>query len=531
MSDQISEQDDLPSSWLHTQLGRVVNYGRTTKVEPSDIPSDAWVLELEDIEKDTSRILQRMTFSQRQSKSTKNKFLEGDVLYGKLRPYLNKVVIADQPGYCTTEIVPINAGLLDNRFLFYWLKHPTFLKYVEAESHGLNMPRLGTDTGIAAPFVLAPREEQTRIADQLDTLLARINACHQRLDTIRALLKRFRQAVMNAAIRGDLVQDRVDRGSQSRSLVSIPDLCLKQKHAFGIGPFGSDLKVADYRESGVPLVFVREIRARKFGDRTTKFVSLEKAAQLSAHRVLPGDLLITKMGDPPGDSAIYPAYGPPAVMTADVVRMRIDPDVADARFVSYWFESEVGRSLIATITAGVAQQKISLERLRTLQIELPNIDEQKTTIQQVESLLELAGHIESAVLAAGARAQRLNSLTLAKAFRGELVPQDPNDEPASVLLAKLKTGPTSAAAIPTRKRSKATGERPKMSNVDQNTIKTVILKLETDRFSFDELREHVAGDYETLKTAIFALLEEPNPVIRQVFDEDAKAMLLVRAKP
>lgn len=52
MSDQSSKQDDLPSSWLHTQLGGVVNYGRTTKVEPSDIPGDAWVLELEDIEKD-----------------------------------------------------------------------------------------------------------------------------------------------------------------------------------------------------------------------------------------------------------------------------------------------------------------------------------------------------------------------------------------------------------------------------------------------------------------------------------------------
>jgi type I restriction enzyme S subunit len=96
MSNLTIDKNDLPSSWLRTQLGRVVNYGRTTKVEPSDIPGDAWVLELEDIEKDSSRILQRMTFSQRQSKSTKNKFLAGDVLYGKLRPYLNKVVIADQ---------------------------------------------------------------------------------------------------------------------------------------------------------------------------------------------------------------------------------------------------------------------------------------------------------------------------------------------------------------------------------------------------------------------------------------------------
>ena len=142
-------------------------------------------------------------------------------------------------------------------------------------------------------------------------------------------------------------------------------------------------------------------------------------------------------------------------MTADVVRMRIDPVVAHARYLSYWFESEVGRSLIATITAGVAQQKISLERLRTLQIELPNIEEQQATVRQVESLLALAGSIESAVLAAGARAQRLSSLTLAKAFRGDLLPQDPNDEPASALLARLAAERNQTSAAPKVRKARA----------------------------------------------------------------------------
>lgn len=455
MSDLNNLAQQLPSTWTVATLGDLIDYGRTNKAEPDEIDDSAWVLELEDVEKASSRLLQRVTFSERQSKSTKNRFDAGDVLYGKLRPYLNKVLIADQPGFCTTEIVPIKCPeQLDTRYLFYWLKHPHFLRYVEAESHGMNMPRLGTEAGRAAPLVLAPRPEQTRIADHLDTLLARIKDCNDHLDAIPGLLKRFRQAVMNAAIRGDLIQDRVEDRSYSKLLVSIPDLCLKQKHAFGIGPFGSDLKVVDYRDSGVPLVFVREIRARNFGDRTTKFVSPEKAVQLNAHTVLPGDLLVTKMGDPPGDAAIYPAGRPAAVMTADVVRMRIDPAIADARYVSYWFESEVGRNLIATITAGVAQQKISLERLRTLQIELPNIEEQQATVRQVESLLELAGSIERAVFAAGTRARRLNSLTLAKAFRGDLLPQDPDDEPASALLARLAEERRLASAAPKARKAR-----------------------------------------------------------------------------
>ena len=207
MSEVSINQDDLPSTWALTSLGAVVNYGSTSKAEPNEIGDGDWVLELEDIEKDSSRLLQKMTFLQRQSKSTKNCFQAGDVLYGKLRPYLNKVLIADEPGYCTTEILPLKAGHIDKRYLFYWLKHPVFLKYVEAESHGMNMPRLGTETGRAAPFVLAPRNEQTRIANQLDTLLTRVQACNDRFDAIPALLKRFRQTVLRAATSGDLTVD------------------------------------------------------------------------------------------------------------------------------------------------------------------------------------------------------------------------------------------------------------------------------------------------------------------------------------
>jgi len=93
---------ELPESWISCELGDVVDYGKTLKIEPEDIPEDAWILELEDIEKDTSPILQRLEFRDRKSKSTKNQFRKGDVLYGKLRPYLNIVVRADDDGYSTT---------------------------------------------------------------------------------------------------------------------------------------------------------------------------------------------------------------------------------------------------------------------------------------------------------------------------------------------------------------------------------------------------------------------------------------------
>src|SRR5712691_5787698 len=198
----------LPSSWEECRLGDVIDYGATQKAEPDEIPADAWVLELEDIEKDTSKVLQRVTFAQRRSKSTKNRFAVGDVLYGKLRPYLNKVVRADQDGYCTTEIVPLRPSeAIDGGYLFYWLKHPAFLEYVTSASHGLNMPRLGTEAGKEAPFVLAPLNEQKRIADKLDEVLVLVDACREHLDRVPAILKRCRQAVLAAATSGKLTEE------------------------------------------------------------------------------------------------------------------------------------------------------------------------------------------------------------------------------------------------------------------------------------------------------------------------------------
>jgi type I restriction enzyme, S subunit len=236
----------IPDSWLMLELGEVIEYGKTEKSDPKDIPDEAWILELEDVEKDTSKLLQKLTFSERKSKSTKNKFLPGDVLYGKLRPYLNKVIIADEKGYCTTEIIPIRSNqAVDGQFLFYWLKHPIFLEYVEAVSHGINMPRLGTEAGLQAPFILAPLNEQKRIAQRLNLLLTRIDKAKAHLDRIPPLLKRFRQSVLAAATSGKLTEDWREANEKTEefqycSLASILNLDL-----------GFAFKSAEFLDEGI----------------------------------------------------------------------------------------------------------------------------------------------------------------------------------------------------------------------------------------------------------------------------------------
>lgn len=162
---------ELPVGWEWTRLGEITNFGTTTKRE--SIPDDAWVLDLEDIEKDTSRLLKRARFSERNSLSDKNSFSKGDVLYGKLRPYLNKVLVADSNGFCTTEILPFRCyGPFDAHYFKIALKSPYFLLYVNAKSYGMKMPRLGTEDGRQALFPLPPFAEQNRIVAKVDELMA-----------------------------------------------------------------------------------------------------------------------------------------------------------------------------------------------------------------------------------------------------------------------------------------------------------------------------------------------------------------------
>ena len=171
----ISEDEipfEIPESWEWVRLGDVSNFGVNISVESKDIKDDEWILELGDIEKESGRLIERKKKSERTSISTKHKFSEGDVLYSKLRPYLNKVLVADNDGYCTSEIHVINFGsFIDSHYAKLFLQSPTFVNYADECSYGMKMPRLGTDDGKNALFSLPPLAEQKRIVAKVEELM------------------------------------------------------------------------------------------------------------------------------------------------------------------------------------------------------------------------------------------------------------------------------------------------------------------------------------------------------------------------
>ncbi|EMB26118.1 hypothetical protein HMPREF9724_00648 [Treponema denticola SP37] len=162
---------ELPANWQWCRLGEVCDYGKCENIEVSELKPDDWILDLEDIEKDSGKIITFHSFAERRSESTKHIFRKGDLLYSKLRPYLNKVVIAPKDGFCTSEILPLNFnGVLLNEFAQRLLMSFFFLSTVNMLVYGVKMPRLGRDDAKKIFIPIPPISEQKRIVAKIEEI-------------------------------------------------------------------------------------------------------------------------------------------------------------------------------------------------------------------------------------------------------------------------------------------------------------------------------------------------------------------------
>lgn len=414
---------------------------------------------------------------------------------------------------------------LEQKYMLHFFRH--IKSWLEGQGTGTTFTAISGEVVRDLKVIVAPLPEQKRLADKLDALLARVDSCCERLDRVPGILKRFRQSVLAAASTGELTREwREERGRPTvdyelhplRDLVREP---LRNGKSVRDGDGPMVLRLSSLRNGSIDW---REAKAGDWGD-----IDLERFL------VQDGDFLVARGNgsrDLVGRGSLVLGAPPRVAFPDTMIRVRPDPNRIVPRFLKLVWDAESTRRQIefsARTTAGI--WKVAQPDLEAIAVPIPALDEQVEVVRRAEELLDLASRLNARCAAALFHLGRFTPSALAKAFRGELIPQDPTDEPASALLAKLKATQTGAAAQPSRRRATTPGKRPSMNTIDKDSIRNAILKLKADRFSFEELRAQVSGDYESLRAALFELLEEPSPVVRQVFDKTAKAMYLVRVRP
>lgn len=358
--------------------------------------------------------------------------------------------------------VRVRKEVVYSRYLFYYL----LLLWQQGGyellcKHWVNQSTLSKENLLSVEIPLAPLSEQNRIVNKLDVLLSKVNACKTRLEKIPAILKRFRHSVLAAACSGRLtadwreqhqgleipnVKETISRGEINNSfetdywnnnrpdswsvyrLAELSELVTK-----GSSPNWQGIKYVDH---GVLFVTSENIGCGHLNLENKKYLE-KKFNDIQKRSILKkGDLLTNIVGASIGRTALYD-INEEANINQAVCLVRLRNEISK-EYVLLVMNSPIILDIMHQSKVDVARANLSLKDIADILIPLPSKHEQHEIVRRVEALFKIADDIERSYEKAKAHVDKLTQSILARAFRGELVPQDPNDEPASELLKSIQ---------------------------------------------------------------------------------------------
>lgn len=411
-------------------------------------------------------------------------------------------------------------GQLPPRFLLYYLRHSDVL--LARQATGSTFQAISGAQLRRHPFVVPPLLEQHRIVSAIESYFTRLDDVVATLDRVQRNLKRYRASVLKAAVEGRLVptEDELARTEgrtyepasvllerilaerrrrweeaelakmkaegkvlkydkwrakyiepvppDTRALPELPagwcwasvdQLAQHVSNALTDGPFGSNLKSSHYTSSGP-----RVIRLQNIGDGTfidaEAHISTEHFAALSKHTVVAGDLVMASLGTDIPRACVVPAWLGPAVVKADCLRFAVHSSLMLPWFAAHALNSPPSRKRAESLVHGVGRPRIGLTLLRSFPLPVPPLLEQHRVVEEVERLLSLSAEVGTAARSNVARCSTARQSILKWAFEGRLVDQDPNDEPASALLERIRaeraSSITDKSRRPVRRKARST---------------------------------------------------------------------------
>lgn len=395
--------------------------------------------------------------------------------------------------------------VIDPFFLSYWGNSRAAKEYFEDEGkQTVNLASISLAKLGGLPVPVPPLEEQRRIVAKLEALLAKVDTSRKRLERIPTILKRFRQAVLAAACEGRLTEDWRDENpsvaaadslfrvinetraktlriprtassldSASNRMVSElenpfhPDSVIPLTWAwvrFGdvIGELRNGISTRPEMEPpGTPILRISAVRGGSVDLNETRFLP-NGDDHVPSSALREGDLLFTRYNgsiellgvcgmvrDLKGQNLLYPDK---------LMRVRFDHEAILPAYAEIYFQSsKVHDRITEKSKSSAGQNGVSGSDIKAQAFALPPIEEQSEIVRRVAQLFTLADQIEARYFKAKTHVDRLTQSILAKAFRGDLVPQDPSDESAEMLLARLKTQSAAVTSPKRRRRPKKAG--------------------------------------------------------------------------
>ena len=490
----------IPLGWVRVRLHDVVRPIRP-KVRPADFPSLRFI-GMEHIEAHTSRLLATVEASR--MKSSAVYFQPGDVLYGRLRPYLNKVHRAEFAGLCSAEFIVLTPYEgIDATFIKYLLNSWGFVSFASGLNAGIDRPRVDFEGIADYEFAIPAFPEQQRIVEKLDSLLSKLEAATGGLQQAAANLERYRTSVLKAAVEGRLVPteaelarkegrdfepaslllDRIlaerrrrwgkselarmklvgrppkdggwksrykDPAPDARGLSELPDgwcWATLDQLLFAIEA-GKNVRCTERppNEDEIGVVKISAVTWGNYNEEESK--TYPPNAQVNPiHLIREGDLLFSRANtiELVGACVIARNVRKKLTLSDKILRLRAVQGLEE--WILWCLRSQNGRKQIEAMATGNQQsmRNIGQDRIRRIGIPLPPPRELRKIL---ESLSEKTSDIDqwhSAASASQQRIVRLRQSILKWAFEGKLVDQDPNGAPASLLLERIRAERTAQA--------------------------------------------------------------------------------------
>lgn len=422
-----------PAGWVEVRLGDVCD--RAAKWEPRKTPNVEFdYIDIGGI--DQQRIVTTKQLLGTDAPSRARQLVEaGDTVLSTVRTYLvNTALVPNEldgatasTGFCVLR--PTRA--IDPRFLFYRVLESKFVAKLSTFQTGSSYPAVRDRDVFAQEIALPPLAEQRRIVAVVEEQLSRIESVEATLSSATARLS--------------LLEERALESDQGTTQVALGDLALEMR-------YGTSTKCS-YEAAGAPVLRIPNVRQLR-----VDLADLKRAVEADAEvpRVARDDLLVIRTN---GSRSLI---GRVAVVDEDaagmgfasyLIRVRLDPSRADAGYIALALSSRLVRNEIERRAASTAgQYNLSQPILATLELPLPPLADQTRIRAEVETRLRSLARLRTTLIESQRRCAGLRRSILARAFRGELVSQDPTDEPANALLDRIATERATAPAKPRRGR-------------------------------------------------------------------------------